>query len=119
MLFAVTMPFPGPGGDAALPDSPMMSCPQGLATRFSGARSIQQCYTSPGYGRTVSMSPEGVISYVATLCPVGTYNTGGNPAGCQSCASGLTTSGNGSQSASSCCELRSLHHSVKQCNAAW
>jgi len=86
--------------------APQLSCPQGLTTRFTGARSIQQCFTSPGYGRTVSMSPEGVITYTATLCPVGTYNTGGNPAGCQSCPAGLTTNGTGASASSSCCKYK-------------
>eukprot|EP00775_Hariotina_reticulata_P006225 gene6225-6462_t len=91
-----------PGGNAAAVDSPLQSCPSGLETKSSGAKSVAQCFTQQGYGRRTVRETNGVTSYSGEICPVGTFNMGGNTAGCQKCGAGLTTSATGKSSASDC-----------------
>jgi hypothetical protein len=66
----------------ANPDNKELDCPDGLATTFLGAKSKQQCFTTPGYGRVVTQLANGTVSMSGVLCPVGTYNMGSNTAGC-------------------------------------
>jgi hypothetical protein len=99
-----------PGGDATVnPDNEESDCPSGLATTFSGAKSQAQCFTKPGYGRVSVQSSDGKVSLSGVLCDVGTYNLGGNTAGCQNCGPGLTTATNGSTSAADCSECCSAY----------
>ncbi|KAF8055660.1 Scube1 [Scenedesmus sp. PABB004] len=91
------------GGDARVnPTNGATDCPSGLSTAFAGAKSQSQCFTTPGYGRTTAKGADGKTSFVGRLCPVGTYNAGGNQADCQKCGSGLTTTGTGSTNSSAC-----------------
>eukprot|EP00775_Hariotina_reticulata_P003830 gene3830-4087_t len=80
----------------------MQDCPSGLETRFPGAKSLAQCFTQAGYGRKTVRGSNGASSYVGVTCPIGTFNLGGNTAGCQKCGAGLTTSAAGKSSASDC-----------------
>jgi len=91
------------GGSAKAPDSPATNCPAGLATKFSGAKSQQQCFTTPGYGRVSNRT-----GLVGVQCEAGTYNIGGNTAGCQKCGPGLTTQQAGSSNSSQCASPRLL-----------
>jgi hypothetical protein len=61
-----------------------------------------QCFTQPGYGRKSVRLANGQVTYVGALCPIGTYNIGGNTAGCQSCNPGLTTADMGSVASTDC-----------------
>lgn len=90
------------GGSGKAPTSPATDCPDGLATKFAGAKSQQQCFTSAGYGRYSTRLPNNTVVLEGRLCPQGTYNIGGNTAGCQKCGPGLTTQQDGSSSASQC-----------------
>ncbi|KAF6261334.1 hypothetical protein COO60DRAFT_1699888 [Scenedesmus sp. NREL 46B-D3] len=91
------------GGDATYNfNNAASDCPQGLQTLFAGAKSQAQCFTQPGYGRVSSRALDGKTILSAVLCDIGTYNLGGNSAGCQRCGPGLVTAGNGSASASAC-----------------
>ncbi|WIA13038.1 hypothetical protein OEZ85_006646 [Tetradesmus obliquus] len=90
-----------PGGGADNPESAASSCPEGLATVSTGAKSSTQCFTAPGFGRTTTQVGIQTVVQV-TECPIGTYNTGGNTAGCQKCGAGLTTLGPRSMNASMC-----------------
>jgi hypothetical protein len=93
------------GGDATLnPNNAASDCPQGLQTLFAGAKSQAQCFTQAGYGRVSSRGQDGKTVLSSVLCDVGTYNVGGNSAGCQRCGPGLTTASNGSTSAAACGE---------------
>jgi hypothetical protein len=93
------------GGDTTVnPNNTESACPDGLATIFAGAKSQAQCFTKPGYGRVAVQASNGKVSYAGMLCPVATYNVGGNTAGCQNCGPGLTTATNGSTSAAACSE---------------
>jgi hypothetical protein len=69
---------------------------------------MAQCFTKPGNGRTSVRGANGVITYQGVVCPVGTYNVGGNTAGCQKCGAGLTTNSTGSASSSDCRESQAL-----------
>jgi hypothetical protein len=91
------------GGDRTLnPSNAASECPTGLQTLFAGAKSQAQCFTLAGYGRVSSRGTDGKTLLSAVVCEVGTYNVGGNSAGCQRCGPGLTTAGNGSTSISQC-----------------
>lgn len=90
------------GGDASNPTSAASDCASGLATTISGAKSLQQCFTVAGYGRTTSRDANGFTQVSGTACAVGTYNVGGNTAGCQKCPSGLTTANTQSASLDDC-----------------
>jgi len=96
----------GAGGDANSANSPATDCPTGLATKFTGAKSSAQCFTQEGYGRKSTRDAgTGVVSYTGVICPVATYNVGGNTAGCQKCGAGLTTDGTGKSNATrDCCK---------------
>lgn len=83
-------------------NSEASNCPDGLLTRFTGAKSSAQCFTVAGYGRRSVRGANGVITYSAAPCPVGTYNVGGNTAACQKCGNGLTTNSTQSTSADAC-----------------
>ena len=99
----------GAGGSATAP-STSTPCPEGLETKFTGAKSVAQCFTKPGYGRKATRNAStGVVTYSGVLCAVATYNVGGNTAGCQKCGAGLTTNSTGKSSAAlDCCKhLRS------------
>eukprot|EP00775_Hariotina_reticulata_P003324 gene3324-3601_t len=74
-----------PGGDAVAVNSDMVACPAGLETKFPGAKSVAQCFTQAGYGRKTVRGSNGATSYAGVACPVGTFNVGGNTAGCQKC----------------------------------
>jgi hypothetical protein len=80
----------------------MLDCPPGLETRFPGAKSLAQCFTQAGHGRKTVRGANGATSYIGVICPVGSFNVGGNTAGCQKCGAGLTTSGTGKRSFSDC-----------------
>lgn len=90
------------GGDARNPDSTATACPPGLATRIAGAKSQAQCFTAPGHGRVSSRGDNGAVVLSSVVCPPGTYNVGGNSAGCQPCGQGLTTAAEGASSAADC-----------------
>lgn len=95
------------GGDAKInPNNTESDCPGGLQTIFAGAKSQAQCFTKAGYGRTATKQANGQVALSAVQCPVGTYNVGGNTAGCQKCSAGLTTAASSSNSASLCCEYQ-------------
>lgn len=96
----------GAGGSAAAPSSASTPCPEGLETKFTGAKSVAQCFTKLGYGRKATRNPTtGVVTYSGVLCAVATYNVGGNTAGCQKCGAGLTTNGTGKgNAATDCCK---------------
>jgi hypothetical protein len=83
------------------------NCPSGLSTVMSGARSFEQCMTTAGYGRAIQKVLSGQIVVQGQLCPVGSYNAGGNGSPCQRCSAGLTTAGEGARSAKECGESRS------------
>ena len=94
-----------PGGDGQNTDlGPESECPSGLESKFAGAKSQAQCFTKAGNGRKSVRGANGVISYEGVACPVGTYNVGGNTAGCQKCGAGLTTASDASSSPSACRE---------------
>ena len=65
---------------------------------------LLQCFTLPGYGRATRAGVNGQVVYAASVCPVGTFNIGGNTAGCQRCGVGLTTMQEGSNSTLQCSE---------------
>jgi len=96
-----------PGGDALAVNSPSQHCPPGLETKLPGAKSLAQCFTRAGYGRETVHWMNGTTSYIGVICPVGSFNVGGNTAGCQKCYAGLTTSGTGKSSSRECCEYLS------------
>jgi hypothetical protein len=83
---------------------PPSSCPAGLATVMSGARSFEQCMTTAGYGRSLQKLASGQLVVHGQLCQIGSYNAGGNSSPCQRCSSGLTTAGEGAKSAKECGE---------------
>jgi hypothetical protein len=85
--------------------NPPSTCPEGLATVMTGARSFEQCMTTAGYGRALQKLTTGQLVVQGQLCPMGSYNAGGNGSPCQSCSSGLTTAGEGAKSAKDCGEL--------------
>ncbi|WIA33742.1 hypothetical protein OEZ86_006857 [Tetradesmus obliquus] len=93
-------PYYCSGGGAANPLATPSSCPDGLVTISAGAKSETQCYTAGGFGRSTTLLSNGTAVVVSVLCPVGTYNSGGNTAGCQQCGNGLTTTAAGSTSIS-------------------
>ncbi|WIA13594.1 hypothetical protein OEZ85_007160 [Tetradesmus obliquus] len=93
-------PYYCSGGGAANPLATPSSCPDGLVTISAGAKSETQCYTAGGFGRSTTLLSNGTAVVVSVLCPVGTYNSGGNTAGCQQCGPGLTTTAAGSTSIS-------------------
>jgi hypothetical protein len=43
------------------PDNREFTCPDGLAATFSGAKSREQCFTKPGYGRESIKISNGTI----------------------------------------------------------
>lgn len=90
------------GGDATNPSSSASQCPAGLATTYQGAKSAAQCFTKPGYGRQYARGSTGVLALSGVACPIGTYNTGSNTAGCFRCNPGLTTQQEGSTSITDC-----------------
>lgn len=96
------------GGSADNPDATPTQCPTGLATIVVGSKSEAQCYTAPGYGRTTSAAPNGRTVVVVQLCPIGSYNSGGNTAGCQQCGVSLTTVQPGSTNISACGECATV-----------
>jgi hypothetical protein len=63
-----------------------------------------QCFTKPGFGRVSTRGNDGKVTVEGKECEQGTYNVGGNTAGCQKCGAGLNTAGTGSTSASACRE---------------
>lgn len=88
---------------------PCRDCPAGMETSTtaapsstfytagSGFTSPMACVTKAGYGYN---------GRVATKCPAGSYNAGGNYATCTKCAAGLTTADDASlQTTSSDCKL--------------
>jgi hypothetical protein len=93
------------GDDTVNPNNTESTCPDGLTTTFLGAKSQAQCFTKPGYGRASIRISDGTILLSGVLCPVGTFNVGGNTASCQKCGVGLTTATNGSKTWSDCSEL--------------
>lgn len=90
------------GGSGTNEASSATDCPAGLATTFAGARSLQQCFTEAGFGRSSSRNSAGFVTLTGTQCAIGTYNVGGNTAGCQKCPAGLTTESPGSTSLADC-----------------
>ncbi|KAF8057859.1 Slbp [Scenedesmus sp. PABB004] len=90
------------GGGASNPGNNATDCPAGLATVFTGAKTQSQCFTTPGFGRQTAKGADGKTSFVSRVCPIGTYNAGGNQADCQKCGNGLTTATNGSTSGADC-----------------
>ncbi|WIA40625.1 hypothetical protein OEZ86_013961 [Tetradesmus obliquus] len=93
-----------PGGSAdSNPDSRAFNCTPGLATISEGARSEQQCYTMPGYGRSTTQNDDrGTVKIDVFICPIGTYNVGGNTVGCTKCGTGLTTTKTGATNSTAC-----------------
>ncbi|WIA35696.1 hypothetical protein OEZ86_004102 [Tetradesmus obliquus] len=83
-------------------NAPPSSCPIGLATVMTGARSFEQCLTTAGFGRIVNKTAAGQLLVQAQPCQAGSYNAGGNSSPCQRCGSGLTTAGEGAKSARDC-----------------
>uniref|UniRef100_A0A383VZF6 Tyrosine-protein kinase ephrin type A/B receptor-like domain-containing protein n=1 Tax=Tetradesmus obliquus TaxID=3088 RepID=A0A383VZF6_TETOB len=83
-------------------NAPPSSCPTGLATVMTGARSFEQCLTTAGFGRLVNKTAAGQLLVQAQPCQAGSYNAGGNSSPCQRCGSGLTTAGEGAKSARDC-----------------
>ncbi|WIA20328.1 hypothetical protein OEZ85_006160 [Tetradesmus obliquus] len=93
---------PGGGADGN-PDSRAFNCTPGLATISEGARSEQQCYTMPGYGRSITQNDDrGTVKIDVFICPIGTYNVGGNTVGCTKCGTGLTTTKTGATNSTAC-----------------
>eukprot|EP00775_Hariotina_reticulata_P012417 gene12417-12553_t len=45
----------------------------------------EQCFTTAGYGRKTGKGANGKVLLTAFICPIGTYNLGGNQQGCTKC----------------------------------
>lgn len=75
-----------------------------LTTPARAAPPPSQCFTLPGYGRRSVRGANGKISYTAALCPLGSYNVGGNTRDCEKCPPDTTTLSIGSSSPTACCE---------------
>jgi hypothetical protein len=83
---------------------------------FNGAESEAACLTLPGFSRNAIRLPNGKLSYTADTCLVGTFNVGGNGAGCISCGTGLTTDGRGKTSDKDCGEFADACSGFYVCN---
>lgn len=91
-----------PGGSAQNPGNLAFDCPAGLTTTFQGAKSQDQCFTKPGFGRVSARGADGRVTVSAVVCDFATYNQGGNTLACQKCGLGLTTASRGSSSPAQC-----------------
>lgn len=106
-----------PGGHPVdNPDSSAMDCKPGLASMFNGAESEAACLSLPGFSRNVIRLPNGKLSYTAVPCPLGTFNVGGNSAGCVSCGTGLSTNDRGKTSDKDCGEFADACGGFYVCN---
>ncbi|KAF8057663.1 ENO1 [Scenedesmus sp. PABB004] len=84
------------------PANALGDCGTGLVTPGAGARSVSQCVTLPGYGRVSGRDGDGRLTVSGVLCPIGSFNKGGNRDACAQCAAGLTTEREGSTSQAAC-----------------
>lgn len=88
--------------------SPCRDCPAGMQTSTSLASSVAY-WVSDGNGKQGFTSPMACVTLpgygyngrVASKCPAGSWNAGGNYAGCTSCPVGLSTADDASSQVSS------------------